>query len=131
MARRVFDGHFIAVSGKKVTLQDIPAFNDPKLKTSPKILAAMSEMIQQRMVDIAANTEANNAQVQTPVQTEPVQNQSSNSPFIERGTPVTQKRMEEILLEDMEAKEKAMEIERKTAEDYNKWLKAYKGGFNI
>ena len=140
LARRVFDGHFIAVCGKKVTLQDIPAFNDPKLKTSPKILAAMSEMIQQRMVDIAANTEANNVQVQTsvqpvvteePVQTQPVQNQSSNSPFIERGTPVTQKRMEEILLEDMEAKETAMEIERKTAEDYNKWLKAYKGGFNI
>ena len=39
--------------------------------------------------------------------------------------------MEEILLEDMEAKEKAREIERKTAEDYNKWLRAYKGGFNI
>ena len=140
LARRVFDGHFIAVCGKKVTLQDIPAFNDPKLKTSPKILAAMSEMIQQRMVDIAANTEANNVQVQTPVQsvvteqpvqTGSVQNQSSNSPFIERGTLVTQKRMEEVLLEDIEAKEKAMEIERKTAEDYNKWLRAYKGGFNI
>lgn len=119
LAKGVFSGQSIMICGKQITLSDIPVFNIPIQNMSPNVTAAVSEMISQHNATNTVGTQ--------PIQ--PVQTQQYNqytNPFIERGTPMTPERMAYILAEQTDAEKANQELQRRTAEEYNKWLNQYK-----